>query len=86
MNDTLERTIGRIDERTENMQRDIAEVKGNITKLFDKCDEHSQRLAMLETTISNNHGLNKRQTAGIGGAAGFIAGLVMAIIKWLTEH
>ena len=78
--------IGRIDERTKNMEIDIAEVKHDVGKLFDTVNRHGEQLASIKTTIGNNHGLNRRQTAGIGGAAGFVIAAIVALIDFFMRH
>jgi len=84
--DNLEVMIGRIDERTKGMQTDIVEVKESIGKLFDTVNGHSEQLASIKNEIGNNHGLSKRQTAGIGGAAGFVIAAIVAFVDYFVKH
>ena len=78
--------IGRIDERTEHIQTDIADLKGDFVKLSDTVNGHGEKLASIEARIEDNHGLSKRQTAGIGGAAGFVIAAIVAIVDYFTRH
>jgi hypothetical protein len=86
MADNLEVMIGRIDERTEHIEADIIDLKVGLIKVVDTVKEHGEKLASIETTIGNNHGLSKRQTAGIGGGAGFIIAAIVAFIDYFVKH
>ena len=83
----LEVIVGRIDERTEHIQTDITDLKGEVAKLSDTVNEHGEQLASMKTKIENsNHGLSKRQTVGIGGAAGFVAAVLAVIIDFFMRR
>ena len=86
MQDGLEAMVARIDERTEHIQTDITDLKGDFAKLSDTVNEHSTELATIKAGIENNHSLSKRQTAGIGGAAGFFIAAIVAVADYFMKH
>jgi hypothetical protein len=86
MQDDLEAMVARIDERTEHIQTDIIDLKNTCMALTTTVNGHSTQLAGIEEKIkSPNCGLNKRQTAGIGGAAGLFASAIIAIIEYFRH-
>jgi uncharacterized protein YkvS len=78
--------VARIDERTANIQKDVIELKVGLAKVVDTVNGHSTQLATITEQIKDsNHGLSRRQTAGIGGAAGVIASILVAIIEYFRH-
>jgi len=78
--------VARIDERTEHIQADVIELKVGLAKVVNTVNEHSTQLATIAEQIkSPNHGLSRRQTAGIGGAAGIIASIIVALIEFFRH-
>ena len=86
MQDGLQAMVARIDERTEHIQEDIKGLKAELTKVVDIVKDHGEQLASVKTEIRNNHGLSKRQTAGLGGGAGAVIGGVIAFLIEFLKH
>ena len=86
MQDGLDAMVARIDERTEHIQEDVRDLKVGLTKVVDTVKEHGEQLASIKTEIGNNHGLSKRQTAGIGAGAGAVIGGVIAFLVEVFKH
>ena len=86
MQDGLEAMVARIDERTEHMEVDIRDLKETCTGLSETVNKHSTELATIKAGIGNSNGLSKRQTAGIGGAAGFFIAAIVAVADYFMRH
>ena len=89
MQDGLQAIVARIDERTEHIQEDVGELKTTCKALEQTINRHSTQLATITEQIKgangSNHGLTRKQTAGIGGAAGVIASILVAIIEYFRH-
>lgn len=86
MTDGLNEMVARIDERTEHIQGDIQELNTNFKSLSETVNEHSTKLAAIGEKVKNGtNGLSRRQTAGIGGAAGLIASAAVAVIEYFRH-
>lgn len=86
MQDGLTEMVARIDERTAHMEGDITELKETCKGLSESVNGHSTKLAAMNEKLKNaNNGLSRRQTAGIGGGAGFIAAAVVAVIEYFKR-
>jgi hypothetical protein len=86
MQDGLEAMVARIDERTEHIQEDVKDLKDTCKALTITVNEHGTHLAGIEEKVKNgNNGLSRRQTAGIGGAAGVIASILVAVIEYFRH-
>jgi pantothenate kinase len=86
MQDGLQAMVARIDERTEHIQEDVKDLKVGLAKVVDTVNGHSTQLAAIDEKVkSSNNGLSKRQTVGIGGAAGLIASVIVALIELLRH-
>jgi len=86
MPDDLEVMVARIDERTKGIKDDVGELKTTCMELERTVNGHSTQLATIAEQIKNsNHGLSRRQTAGIGGAAGVIASILVAVIEYFRR-
>jgi len=86
MQDGLQAMVARIDERTKGIKDDVGELKNTCMALERTVNGHSAQLATITEQIKNsNHGLSRRQTAGIGGAAGVIASIIVAIIEYFRH-
>jgi len=46
--------LGRLDERTERMERDVSEIKTQLTAQNGIIDQHGERLATLEAKEKNS--------------------------------
>lgn len=86
MTDKLEVMVARIDERTGNIQEDVAELKGDVKKLSNTVNEHSEQLATINERIKNNHSPSRKQTLGFGGLGGVITGATIVIIEYFRNH
>jgi len=86
MQDGLEAMVARIDERTEHMEVDIRDLKKTFTGLSETVNRHSTELATIKVGIGNSNGLSKRQTAGIGGAAGLVIAAIVAVVDYFMRH
>lgn len=76
--------VARIDERTKHIQDDITEVKGTCKCLTETVNKHSEQLAIIIET-PNHTGLNRKQTAWIGGASGLLASVIIAVIEYFRH-
>ena len=86
MQDGLQAMVARIDERTEHIQEDVKDLKVGLAKVVETVNVHSTQLAAIDEKVkSSNNGLSKRQTVGIGGAAGVIASILVAIIEYFRH-
>jgi len=86
MQDGLEAMVARIDERTEHMEIDIRDLKKTFTGLSETVNKHSTEIATIKAGTGNSNGLSKRQTAGIGGAAGFVIAAIVAVVDYFTRR
>ena len=86
MTDSLEAMVARIDERTEHMEGDISELKKTCDGLSETVNKHSTQLATIKAGIGNSNGLSKKQTAGIGGVAGFVVAAIVAIADYFMRR
>ena len=86
MQDGLQAMVARIDERTEHIQEDVKDLKNTCEGLTQTINCHSQELACIETEIGKNHGLSRRQTAGIGAGAGALIGGAIAFLIDFFSH
>jgi len=87
MQDGLQAMVARIDERTKGIKDDVGELKNTCMALERTVNGHSAQLATITEQIKNsNHGLSKRQTAGIGGGAGAVIGGVIAFLIEFFKH
>jgi len=86
MQDGLQAIVARIDERTEHIQEDVKDLKVGLAKVVETVNGHSTQLAAIDEKVkSSNNGLSKRQTAGIGGVAGLIASVIVALVELLRH-
>ena len=86
MTDNLEVMVARIDERMGSIQSDVGELKNSSMALTKAVNEHSTQLAIITEQIkASNHGLSRRQAAGIGGGAGFVTAIIAAIIEYFRH-
>jgi uncharacterized protein YoxC len=90
MADELQAMVARIDERTEHMQEDIAEVKETCKCLTKTVNDHSEKLSVIKERLngaSNCQSLTKKQKASAGGAiVAFVAAVIVAITEWFKGH
>ncbi len=84
MADNIEVMLGRIDERTQNIQTDIVDIKGVIQKIDECLDTHETKIAKLE--IMSDTGLSKKQTVKVGGIGGIIGIVITTAVELIMKR
>jgi hypothetical protein len=91
MQDGLQAMVARIDERTEHIQTDVAELKVNVKQLSETVNSHTEKLGIIKQRLDNQNNyrpmLTRKQKISTGGAiVAFVAAVIAAIIEYFKHH
>ena len=78
--DNIEMLLGRLDERTKEIQKDISEIKADVRETCTQSMTNKQDIALLR---AEDRGFTKRQTKAIGGAITILNASLIALIEYL---
>ncbi|MCJ7759635.1 hypothetical protein MUP59_00630 [Candidatus Bathyarchaeota archaeon] len=86
MQDGLQAMVARIDERTEHIQTDVAELKVDVKDLAQSVNSHTEKLAVIKQRLDSENNCQRLTTKQKAGAWGAIVAFVAAVIAAVAEY